>query len=128
MTSKISKEKVSIISLLILSITILFSAQAFAATSTANKVINESRKEGSIFYAVGGYAELRADILGGTGFGESVLMQSISWWPDNELYSVNVNSQNKPAANINYYLNNSDGYYVVARGDTTLNLRATLKE
>ncbi|KOS61077.1 hypothetical protein FJQ98_26400 [Lysinibacillus agricola] len=128
MTLKISKEKLSIISLLILSISIIFSAQAFASSSTATKPLKERSKEGSIFYAVGGYAELRADILGGTGNGESILKQSIAWYPDPELYSVNVNSQNKPAANTHYHLNNSDGYYVVAKGDLTLNLKATLKE
>lgn len=101
---------------------LIFNIQAFAATSTANKPIGSSSREGNVIYALGGYAELRADIIGGTGTGFSSLYEVKKYWPDPELTSINVNDTNKPAANLDYYLTRNIGYYVKAHGDSNLNL------
>ncbi|SES26281.1 hypothetical protein SAMN04487944_12921 [Gracilibacillus ureilyticus] len=105
---------------------LLFSITTFAATSSATKKVGDSSATGSVIYATGGYAELRADVNGGTGTGYAELWESKSWWPDEELYDINVNASNKPAANIDYYLTRNNGYYVKATGDTSINHTAKL--
>lgn len=101
-------------------------SQAFAATSTANKPVGSTSVDGNVIYAIGGYAELRADINGGSGSGESTLWKMNAYAPDDELYSINVNSDNKKAANVDYYLTRNIGYYVEAHGDSSLNMTGKL--
>lgn len=107
---------------------VLFATQAFAATSTVNKPVGSTSATGSVIYAIGGYAELRADVNGGVGTGYSELWEKRAWAPDSKIYTVNVNATNKPAANVHYYLTRNQGYFVKATGDSSLNHTATLND
>lgn len=105
---------------------LIFSFQTFAATSSSTKTVGFTSAEGSKIYANGGYAELRADVLGGIGTGYAELYESKSLWPDPQIYTINVNATNKPAASISYYLTRNTGYYVKATGDKGLKHKAQL--